>query len=351
MAKQPLDILQLYLADTTVSELMWNGYRSAFAEQGGSIVPIATPFQNEDEFNNVIKSLANLKSTTDGEAFHFDGVLPDGSRYHVTIPPMSPQGPTLTIRKFSKSLRTLESLVQVGFLSEKARIFLDACVKARLNILVSGSTGAGKTTLMNALASRVKMEERIITIEDIPEMQLNHANWVRLLAVRGENEVTVRDCLIGSLRMRPDRILVGECRSQEAVEMLQAMNTGHDGGMTTLHANSPVDALTRLESLVLFHGPSEIPIKALRRQIVDAIDLIVQVRRGSEGLRYIDEIIEVVGMEGEMITRLPLFKRDNSKSPARLLSTGHAPTILAKMQDNGSPLLPKGFFDPQAFER
>jgi len=351
MAKQPLDILQLYLADATVSELMWNGYRSAFAEQGGSIVPIATPFQDEAEFEQVIKALSKLKSATDGEAFHFDGVLPDGSRYHVTVPPMSPQGPTLTIRKFSKSLRTLESLVEAGFLTDKARMFLDACVKARLNVLVSGATGAGKTTLMNALASRVKMEERIITIEDIPEIQLNHANWVRLISVKGEHPVSVRDCLVGSLRMRPDRIIVGECRSQEAVEMLQAMNTGHDGGMTTLHANSPVDALTRLESLVLFHGSSEIPIKALRRQIADAIDLIIQVTRGADGRRHIDEIIEVVGMEGEIITRLPLFKRDNSKSPVRLLSTGHTPTIVAKMQENGSPLLPKGFFDPHAFER
>jgi pilus assembly protein CpaF len=350
MAKNKgLDILQAYLADASVSELMWNGYAKAFAEQGGAIVPIATPFQNEAEYEAVIAALAQTKNTANADGHHFDGVLPDGSRFHVTKPPMSPEGSTLTIRKFSAAYRGLDNLVPTGFLSDKARVFLEVCVRARLNILVSGSTGAGKTTLLNALASRSKLNERIITIEDIPEIQLNHSNWVRLVSVHDDKTVTVRECLVGSLRMRPDRIIVGECRSSEAVEMLQAMNTGHDGGMTTVHANSPVDALTRLESLVVFHGTSEIPLRALRRQIVDALDLVIHVRRDHNGHRHIEEIVEVVGMEGDVITRLTLFKRDEAKG--KLLSTGHAPTFLSRLQENGTPMLPKGFFDPTVAER
>lgn len=339
----PLRLLDPYLADSTVSELMWNGFNAAFVEQNGTIVQLTSPFQDEEAYQGVIDALAELKTAVNAGEHQFDGILPDGSRFHVTKPPMSPGGPTLTIRKFSPLHRGTEKLVSSGFISQKARTFLEACVKARLNVLVSGATGAGKTTLLNALASGVDVRERIITIEDIPEIQLNHPNWVRLVSVREEPKVSVRDCLIGSLRMRPDRIIIGECRSSEALEMLQALNTGHDGGMTTLHANSTVDALTRLESLILFHAGAEIPLRALRKQIVDALDLIIQVRKGPDGSRFVEEIIELVGLEGEVITRLPLFKRAGMTAQTELLPTGHPPTFLKRLEERGAGL-PKGFF-------
>jgi pilus assembly protein CpaF len=192
-----------------------------------------------------------------------------------------------------------------------------------MNILISGATGAGKTTLLNALASLISENERIITVEDVAEMQLQHKNWVRLLARPESPGATVRDCLIGSLRMRPDRILVGECRSKETLEMLQIMNTGHEGGMSTIHANSTGDALTRLESLILFHAGAEIPLRALRRQIVDALDLIVHMGRAPTGERYIQEIMEVSGMEGDIITRQSLFKC--ARGSHELKMTGQVP--------------------------
>jgi pilus assembly protein CpaF len=343
MSRDELRPIEPYLADASVSELMWNGYDCAFAERDGVIVQVTSPFQDESDFERLVDHLSGLKNTVNANGLHFDGILSDGSRFHVTRPPMSPGGPTLTIRKFSSAFRGLEKLAASGFISEKARTFLEGCVQARLNIVISGSTGAGKSTLLNALASRVDPRERIITIEDIPEIQLNHPNWVRLVSVHQVPEVSVRDCLIGSLRMRPDRILIGECRSSETLDMLQALNTGHDGGMTTLHANSTGDALTRMESLILFHAGAEIPLRALRKQIVDALDLVVQVKKSPEGTRYVDEIIEVTGLEGDVITRLPLFKRTGAKGQTQLVPTGHPPTFLKRLEERGVNL-PRGFF-------
>ncbi len=223
-------------------------------------------------------------------------------------------------------------------------------MKGKINILISGASGVGKTTLLNCLTALIDPNERIITIEDIPELQLNASNWVRMLAVRDHRIVTVRDCLIGSLRMRPDRIIIGECRSIEALEMLQAMNTGHDGGMTTIHANSTGDALIRLESLILFHSGAEISIRPLRRQIVDALDLIIQIKRGASGQRYIEEVMEVVGMEGDTITRSPVFKRPESRSEfGKTIATGHPPQFLDRLLRKGIAL-PKTFFSPETFE-
>ena len=341
--------LEQAMSDPTATEYMWNAFDRAFVEFNGKLRPFPSPIPSAAAFEALIGDLARLDSTVSARGLAFDGILPDGSRFHATWPPLSPAGPTLTVRKFSRRHRHLADLIAAGFCSPKVGTFLTAGVRGRLNILISGATGAGKTTLLNALSALVPEDERIVTIEDIPELQLNHQNWARLLAVRDESEITVREALVGSLRMRPDRIIIGECRSSEALEMLQAMNTGHDGGMTTIHANSTDDALTRLESLLLFHAGAEIPLKALRRQIVDALDVVIQIKRGAGGRRYVDEIMEVVGMEGDVVTRLPIFRRPAGREDALAIATGHPPRFLARMQERGVTL-PKGFFDAAAFE-
>jgi pilus assembly protein CpaF len=328
---------------------MWNAHDKAFVELNGKLRPIPSPMASAEAFEQLIYALANLENTIIAHGLSFDGMLPDGSRFHATLPPLSPAGPTLTIRKFSRQHRSLEDLVAAGFLSKKLGTFLDACVKGRLNILISGATGAGKTTLLNCLSGLIDPGERIVTIEDIPELKLNHPNWARLLAVRDESKISVREALVGALRMRPDRIIIGECRSSETLEMLQAMNTGHDGGMTTVHANSTDDALTRLESLLLFHAGAEIPLKALRRQIADALDVVIQIKRGAGGRRYIEEVMEVVGMEGDMITRLPIFKRPAARVGGAAIATGHPPKFVQTLAERGVKL-PPNFFDAAAFE-
>lgn len=333
------------LQEEGLNDLMFNGHQAAFAERLGKMETLSPPFATAEQFEGVIRALAGLKNVSGGvKTLQFDGILPDGSRFHVTLPPLSPFGATLTVRRFSPMHRGLENMIAQGAMTAKSARFLEACVKGRLNLLISGATGAGKTTLLNALCSKIDPRERILTIEDIPEIQLTHPNWVRMVAVPNVG-VTVRNCLVGSLRMRPDRIVVGECRSNETLDMLQAMNTGHDGGMTTLHANSTGDALVRLESLILFHAGAEIPLRALRRQIVDAIDLVIQVRKGMDGRRQVEEIIELVGMEGDVITRQPLFKQVGEKAARKLTGSGHAPTFLKRLEERGV-VLPKNFFDP-----
>lgn len=342
--KSPSPALDELLNNSRYSELMWNNYAAAFAEQDGQLTEIASPFRNENEFLKVIEALREL--ATDHAASAFDGILPGGARFHVTLPPLSPAGATLTIRKFSTSLLSLDSLVESGGLTEKSAVFLKAAVRARVNILISGGTGAGKTTLLNALASHVGPQERIITVEDVPEIKLRHKNWIRLVAKRDKSNEAVRECLVGCLRMRPDRIVVGECRSAETLEMLQMMNTGHDGSMSTLHANSSHDALTRLESLILFHAGVEIPMRALRRQIADGVDLIVHVGRGQNGKRFVEEVLEITGTEGDVISRLPLFKMGPAN---KLIATGQVPTFVERFEKHGVPL-PKNFFHSDSFE-
>ena len=244
----------------------------------------------------------------------------------------------------------LESLVENGAITKKVAQFLEACVHARINIMISGATSSGKTTMLNALCSKVDIKERIITIEDIPEVQLGHPNWVRLVGVPDERGGTLRDCVVGSLRMRPDRLVIGECRSSEALEMLQAMNTGHDGGMTTIHANSSKDTLTRLESLILFHAGADVPLKSLRRQIVDALDMIVHLRKDRNGRRVVEEILGLESMEGDIITRTVLFKREQVRGgTTKLVSTGLVPRFNERFKDRGVPL-PQFFFDPMSYE-
>ena len=344
-----LQSFEQFLGDPTISEYMWNAFDKAFVEMNGKLRAIPSPMESAEAFEKLIYELANLDNTIIAHGLSFDGMLRDGSRFHATLPPLSPHGPTLTVRKFSRKLRGLEDLVGAGFLSQKLATFLSACVKGRLNILISGATGAGKTTLLNCLSGLIDPNERIVTIEDIPELQLNHPNWARLLAVRDEIKVSVREALVGSLRMRPDRIIIGECRSSETLEMLQAMNTGHDGGMTTVHANSTDDALTRIESLLLFHAGADIPLKPLRRQIADALDVVIQIKRGAGGRRYIEEVMEVVGMEGDMITRLPIFKRPPAKTGGFAVATGHPPKFVQRLLERGVTL-PPNFFDAAAFE-
>ncbi len=360
MSSAGLKTLTAILADPNVNEVMWNGFDSAFIEFNGALQAIPSPFTTSADFETVLRTLSKIPNAVQTQGVAVDGVMSDGSRFHITWPPLSPDGPTLTVRKFSSRHRGLSHLVAAGFMSAKLGRFLEACVKGRVNILVSGATGAGKTNLLNTLASLVGPDERIITIEDVPELQLKHANWVRLVASSRQGfekgsekgRMTVQDCLIGCLRMRPDRIIVGECRSHETQEMLETMNSGHDGGMTTIHANSSSDAMSRLETLIIFHVGVDVPIRALRKRISDAIDLVIQVKKTSDGKRYIDEVVEVVGMEGETITRLPIFKHTDGKDNGgvlRLITTGHPPTFLKRLELHGAQL-PKGFFDPQGFE-
>ena len=349
MVTSELNILSQILADNTLNELMFNGHQHAFVERSGRLEPIPSPFKDERQYEETLAVLAALPNTVNIGRLAVDGIMPDGSRFHITRPPQSPDYPTLSVRKFVPMHRGLENLVATGALTKKAAQFLEACVRARLNILISGATSAGKTTMLNALCSKVGLGERIITIEDIPEIQLEHPNWVRMVGVPDERGGTLRDCLIGSLRMRPDRIVVGECRSSEALEMLQAMNTGHDGGMTTLHANSTKDSLTRLETLILFHAGAEIPLKSLRRQIVDALDLIVHLKRSSGGRRQVEEILGIESMEGDIITRSSLFKRDSIRDESKLLSTGIVPKFMDRFRDRGISL-PQYFFDPAAYD-
>jgi pilus assembly protein CpaF len=344
-----LEFLSNLLADEHLNEVMFNGHETVFAEREGKLEKIPSPLKTANELESALAALAALPHTVNTGRLQSDGMLPDGSRFHVSRPPQSPDYPTLSIRKFVPSHRGLDNLVAAGALSAKAAQFLTAAVQARLNIVISGSTSSGKTTLLNSLCSKVNAGERIITVEDIPEIQLNHPNWVRMVAVPDERGGTLRDCVVGSLRMRPDRIIVGECRSSEALEMLQAMNTGHDGGMTTLHANSSKDALTRLESLILFHAGAEIPIRSLRRQIVDALDLIVHIKKNHQGRRQVEEILSVESMEGEIITRVSLFRRDDSRENTRLLATGIVPGFLERFRAHGVTL-PGYFFDPMALE-
>src|SRR5262245_35998441 len=301
MMPPELDVLMRMLTDENLNELMFNGHQQAYAERDGKLQPISSPFKTEHDFDEVLTRITGLPNTVIIGRLQWDGMLPNGSRFHITRPPHSPDYATLSVRKFRPKHRGLESLVAAGSLSKKAAQFLDACVRVRVNVLISGSTSSGKTTMLNALCSRVDISERVITIEDIPEIQLEHPNWVRLVGVPDERGGTLRDCVVGSLRMRPDRLVIGECRSSEALEMLQAMNTGHDGGMTTVHANSSKDTITRLESLILFHAGVDIPLRSLRRQIVDALDMIVHLRKDRAGHRVLEEILGLESMEGDII--------------------------------------------------
>lgn len=281
-----------------------------------------------------------------------DARLADGSRVNVIIPPLSLIGPCVTIRKFSKDVLTVDKMIEFGSFDQRMAEFLEDCVKGRLNIVVSGGTGSGKTTLLNVLSSYVPATERIVTLEDSAELQLKQDHVVTLETrppnIEGEGEVTMRDLVRNALRMRPDRIIVGECRTGEALDMLQAMNTGHDGSMTTAHANSARDALSRLETMVLMSG-MELPLRAIRSQIASAVDIIVQIARLRDGSRKIINIAEVTGMEGDIITLQDLFYFENhgvdqdGRITGAFLTSGLRPLCTEKLAMNGVTLPPDLF--------
>ncbi len=262
-----------------ITEIMVNSANKIFVEHQGTLVETSVKFVDQRQFEELIYSILAWDKKKISNSYHFDGTLPGGERYNVTLPPLSKKGPTLTIRKFATHNLTLDDLVKKDFMSDKASQFLKAAVAARASIVISGGTGSGKTSLLNSLSGAIPNTERVVSIEDVAELRLNHPNWISLQSVPDEKaSLSAKDCLINSLRMRHDRIIVGECRKDETFEMLQAMNTGHDGSMTTVHANSATDCLSRLESLVQLNGV-ELPIKQLRFLMSRAINLVIQIRR------------------------------------------------------------------------
>lgn len=306
-------LLQDLLDDPAVSEIMVNGAGNVFIETKGQVLRSRRRFESESELLAVINRM--VRSTgrrVDQSSPMVDGRLPDGSRLNVVLPPLAVDGPSITIRKFTARSLTLEDLIRSGSLSPEAADFLRLAVEKRLNILVSGGTGTGKTTMLNFLSSSINRSHRVVTVEDAVELTLDMPNIVRLESrppnIEGTGQVTIRDLVRNALRMRPDRIVVGEVRGAEALDMLQAMNTGHEGSLSTLHANSARDALRRIETMVLF-GEIDLPLRAIREQVASAIDLIVQVARDANGFRYVKSITEVVGMESDVVALAEIFAR------------------------------------------
>ncbi len=329
------------LKDDSVSEIMVNGPRQVYVERSGKLVLSDVVFQDDDHVMRVIDRIVSpLGRRIDESSPMVDARLPDGSRINAVIPPISLVGPTLTIRKFAKDPLTSEDLIRFGTVSREMVTFLKACVEARLNVVVSGGTGSGKTTTLNVLSSFIPDDERIITIENAAELQLRQDHVVTLESrpsnIEGRGEITIRDLVVNSLRMRPDRIVVGECRSGEALDMLQAMNTGHDGSMTTAHANTPRDALSRLETMCLMAGV-ELPVRAIREQISAAVDLIIQQARLKDGTRRVVAVTEVQGMEGDVIVLQDVFifeqtGMENGKIVGRMKPTGIRPKFVEKFE-------------------
>ncbi|MEK6265270.1 MAG: CpaF family protein [Clostridium sp.] len=341
------------LADKSVTEIMVNGPEHVYIEQDGKLVLTDAKFKNNNHVMHVIKKIvAPIGRRIDESSPMVDARLPNGSRVNAIIPPLAIDGPSITIRKFAEDPFKVEDLINFGTLSSKMAELLKYCVEGRLNIVVSGGTGSGKTTTLNVLSSFIPETERIVTIEDAAELQLSQIHVVRLETrpsnIEGKGEVSIRDLVKNSLRMRPDRIIIGEVRSGETLDMLQAMNTGHDGSLTTGHANSPRDMLSRLETMVLMSGMN-LPIKAIRDQTASAIDLIIQQSRLMDGSRRITHITEVQGMEGEVIILQDIFKfeqkgLDNKgKVKGEYIFTGVMPKFLEKFKERGINL-PGGIF-------
>jgi pilus assembly protein CpaF len=344
--------LQPLLEDDTITEIMVNGPKNIYVERRGKIVRVPITFESNDHVMRIIdRIVAPLGRRIDESSPYVDARLPDGSRVNAIIPPIALCGPTLTIRKFSKSPITVEQLVQYGTVTSEAIEFLKACVIGRLNIVVSGGTGSGKTTMLNILSSFIPSDERIITIENAAELQLRQEHVVGLESrppnIEGRGEVAIRDLVINSLRMRPERVIVGECRGGEALDMLQAMNTGHEGSMTTAHSNSPRDTLSRLETMSMMAG-MDLPIRVIREQVSSAVDMIVHESRMKDGTRKIVNITEVSGMEGDVITMTDIFVfeqtgLENGKIIGRLRPTGLRPKFMDKIEAYGIHLPPSIF--------
>jgi len=337
--------IQNFIDDPTISEIMVNGPEQIFIERYGKVQPTNRRFMDDAHVMRIIEKIVSpLGRRLDEASPMVDARLPDGSRVNAIIPPISVSGPCLTIRKFSAEPFGVEDLVNMGTLSETMKVFLDGCVKARLNMVVSGGTGSGKTTTLNVLSSMIPEDERIITIEDAAELQLQQEHIITLESrpanLEGKGEVTIRDLVRNTLRMRPDRIIIGECRGAEALDMLQAMNTGHDGSITTLHSNSPRDTLARLETMVMMAN-ANLPSRAIREQISSAIDVIVHQERLRDGSRLIVNITEVQGMEGDTIVLqdLFLFKREDFSPDGKIIGhhepCGVRPLFMERMEVEG----------------
>jgi pilus assembly protein CpaF len=326
-----------FLTDETVTEIMVNNHREIFIERGGRIFPTDAQFANEAHLRRILdKIVAQIGRRIDESSAMVDARLPDGSRVNAIIPPLSLNGPAMTIRKFAQRRLEMHDLIGLGTISQEMGDFLGLCVKARLNVLVTGGTGSGKTTFLNVLSGFIPDEERIITIEDAAELKLDQRHWLRLESrpanVEGTGLVTIRDLLRNALRMRPDRIVVGEVRGPEALDMLQAMNTGHDGSLSTVHCNSPRDAVSRIETMVLMAG-FDLPVRAIREQVASALHLIVHTERLHDGSRKVVRITEVQRMEGDQVTLQDLFVFNihgttaNGSIAGVLESTGLHPTF------------------------
>ena len=323
--------LQELLDRSEISEIMVNGHQQIFIERAGLLERTNRSFDSEEHLRAVIDRMVRSSGRrVDQSSPMVDARLPDGSRLNVVLPPLAVDGPSITIRKFTAQHLTSCDLVERGALSIEAAAFIAQAVSQRRNIIVSGGTGTGKTTMLNVLSSHIARSERVVTVEDAVELQLEMLNIIRLESrpanTEGAGAATIRDLVRNSLRMRPDRIVVGEVRGAEALDMLQAMNTGHDGSLSTLHANNPRDAIRRLETMVLLGGV-DLPLRAIREQVASAVDLIIQLTRGADGSRFVSSITEVVGLEGEVVSTAELFHRPNGSAHDRttapsLMSTG-----------------------------
>ena len=336
--------LEPMLADSSITEVMVNGFATTYIERAGMIEQTNIQFENNEHLLRIIdRIVAPLGRRVDESSPMVDARLPNGYRVNVTIPPLSLDGPLLTIRKFATTPFTAQDLIANGSLTPEIATFLNACVEARINMVISGGTGSGKTTLLNVVSAFIPSTERIITIEDTAELQLKQEHVLRVEKrppnVEGRGEVTIRQLVVNALRMRPDRIIVGEARSGEALDMLQAMNTGHDGSMTTIHSNSPRDTLRRIETMVLMAG-LELPLKAIREQVASAIDLVVHMERLRDGTRKVIKITEVQGMEGDSIVMQDIFEFDqtgivNGRVVGKVKPTGLRPLFSEKFEVNG----------------
>ncbi|MDY6017073.1 MAG: CpaF family protein [Oscillospiraceae bacterium] len=328
------------------SEIRINGPDQIYVEQGGKLVLTDKKFRDEEHLMNIIdRIVSQVGRHVDESSPMCDARLPDGSRVNVIVPPLSLVGPVVTIRKFGKKPITAQQLVKFGSITPNMLSFLEACVKGKLNIIVSGGTGSGKTTLLNVLSSFINDDERIVTIEDAAEVQLKQEHVITLEArpanLEGKGAITIRNLVKNALRMRPDRIIVGEVRSEETLDMLQAMNTGHDGSLTTIHANTPRDSIARIETMVMMSG-MELPLKAIRDQVASAIDLIIQQSRLRDGTRKVTSVSEVVGMEGDVVSMQEIFRFETDghvdaqgKFIGQFRATGVRPHCVEKIRANG----------------
>jgi pilus assembly protein CpaF len=340
--------IEKLLADETVTEIMVNGPHDVWVERRGRLYETMVRFADDAHLRRIITKIASQVGRRIDEASPMlDARLPDGSRINAVLPPLSLSGPILTIRKFGRERYDFEDMIRLGTLTRDAVDLLTACLMAELNILVSGGTGSGKTTLLNAMSSEIPNDQRIITIEDAAELRLNQRHVLRLESrpsnIEGEGEIAIRDLVRNALRMRPDRIIVGEVRGAEALDMLQAMNTGHDGSLSTIHANAPRDALSRVETMVLMAG-YDLPVRAIRQQVASALELIVHLERMSDGTRRVTAISEVLRMEGDVITTQDIFRFEldeittDGSVVGSLKWTGLRPAFVPRLERRGVSL-------------